>query len=237
MKRITSYIPNTITCGNLLSGCMAVIFTFQDRFDVAALFILLAAICDFLDGLAARVLKAYSPMGKELDSLADLVSFGIAPGMMVWSLLDGFTLFPYWFKELSYIALLIPVAGALRLAKFNTDTRQTTSFRGLPIPANALFWIGICLFDNTATWHPLLIPALVVVFSYLMVSELPMFSLKVSSLSWRANKLRYILIAGSLALIAWYGTAGFAGAIVLYILLSIIDDITNLCSKSSNTRV
>ena len=222
MKRLSSYIPNIITCCNLTAGSLAVIMALRGTFEQAAIFILIAAVCDFLDGLSARLLHAYSDMGKELDSLSDLISFGLAPGLMVYALLNDYLLLPYGNLEyLAYIALLIPVAGGIRLAKFNVDDRQTTSFIGLPIPANALFWKGEC-FADTRDWHPVIILALIVLFSYLMVSNLPMFSLKASNLSWSNNKLRYILIITSLGLIIWLGLTGLAGAIIAYILLSLI---------------
>ena len=222
MKRLSSYIPNIITCCNLTAGSLAVIMALRGTFEQAAIFILIAAVCDFLDGLSARLLHAYSDMGKELDSLSDLISFGLAPGLMVYALLNDYLLLPYGNLEyLAYIALLIPVEGGIRLAKFNVDDRQTTSFIGLPIPANALFWIGVC-FADTRDWHPVIILALIVLFSYLMVSNLPMFSLKASNLSWSNNKLRYILIITSLGLIIWLGLTGLAGAIIAYILLSLI---------------
>lgn len=222
MKRLSSYIPNIITCCNLTAGSLAVIMALRGTFEQAAIFILIAAVCDFLDGLSARLLHAYSDMGKELDSLSDLISFGLAPGLMVYALLNDYLLLPYGNLEyLAYIALLIPVAGGIRLAKFNVDDRQTSSFIGLPIPANALFWIGVC-FADTRDWHPVIILALIVLFSYLMVSNLPMFSLKASNLSWSNNKLRYILVITSLGLIIWLGLTGLAGAIIAYILLSLI---------------
>ena len=222
MKRLSSYIPNIITCCNLTAGSLAVIMALRGTFEQAAIFILIAAVCDFLDGLSARLLHAYSDMGKELDSLSDLISFGLAPGLMVYALLNDYLLLPYGNLEyLAYIALLIPVAGGIRLAKFNIDDRQTSSFIGLPIPANALFWIGVC-FADTRDWHPVIILALIVLFSYLMVSNLPMFSLKASNLSWSNNKLRYILVVTSLGLVIWLGLTGLAGAIIAYILLSLI---------------
>ena len=222
MKRLSSYIPNIITCCNLTAGSLAVIMALRGTFEQAAIFILIAAVCDFLDGLSARLLHANSDMGKELDSLSDLISFGLAPGLMVYALLNDYLLLPYGNLEyLAYIALLIPVAGGIRLAKFNVDDRQTTSFIGLPIPANALFWIGVC-FADTRDWHPVIILALIVLFSYLMVSNLPMFSLKASNLSWSNNKLRYILVITSLGLVFWLGLTGLAGAIIAYILLSLI---------------
>lgn len=222
MKRLSSYIPNIITCCNLTAGSLAVIMALRGTFEQAAILILIAAACDFLDGLSARLLHAYSDMGKELDSLSDLISFGLAPGLMVYTLLNDYLLLPYGNLEyLAYVALLIPIAGGIRLAKFNVDDRQTASFIGLPIPANALFWIGVC-FADTRDWHPAIILALIVLFSYLMVSNLPMFSLKASNLSWSNNKLRYILVITSLGLVIWLGLTGLAGAIIAYILLSLI---------------
>ena len=222
MKRLSSYTVYLITCCNLTAGSLAVIMALRGTFEQAAIFILIAAVCDFLDGLSARLLHAYSDMGKELDSLSDLISFGLAPGLMVYTLLNDYLLLPYGNLEyLAYVALLIPIAGGIRLAKFNVDDRQTTSFIGLPIPANALFWIGVC-FADTRDWHPAIILALIVLFSYLMVSNLPMFSLKASNLSWSNNKLRYILVITSLGLVIWLGLTGLAGAIIAYILLSLI---------------
>ena len=134
-----SHIPNFITSLNLFSGAMAVYFAFQANYELVLILVLLAAVFDFLDGFAARLLKAYSPMGKELDSLADVISFGMAPGAVAFSLLRASEL-PEW---AAFAGFIIPVFSALRLAKFNIDERQTTSFIGMPTPANAIFWIGL----------------------------------------------------------------------------------------------
>src|ERR1035437_3641113 len=133
------HIPNFITCLNLFSGCVGVYLAFQGNFQGAFIAIIVSAVFDFFDGFAARLLKAYSPMGKELDSLADMVSFGLAPGAIVFSLLSE-TGINEW---LPYLAFIIPVFSGLRLAKFNIDASQTTSFIGLPVPANAIFWAGL----------------------------------------------------------------------------------------------
>jgi len=133
------HIPNFITCLNLFSGCVASYLAFKGNYQGAFVAILFAAVFDFLDGFAARLLKAYSPMGKELDSLADMISFGLAPGAIVFSLLTD-TGINEW---LPFAGFLIPVFSGLRLAKFNIDDRQTSSFLGLPVPANAIFWAGI----------------------------------------------------------------------------------------------
>mgnify|MGYP002515709708 CR=1 FL=1 len=224
LRKIKSGIPNTITSLNLLSGCIASVFAFADEayfgslqgYQIAFIFIGLATIFDFCDGLSARLLHAYSAIGKELDSLSDLVSFGVAPAMLVFNLLEGQNA-GYW----SFCAFLLAVFGALRLAKFNIDDRQTTSFIGLPIPANAIFWIGIVAWNHSYFYigTPAMI-LLIVAFSWLMVSRLNMFSLKVKTLAFSSNVRRYVLILGTISFVAVQGVAGFAWAIIFYILLS-----------------
>lgn len=227
MNAIVKNIPNSITCLNLLSGCFACIFAFQGQYDWVALCIGLSALFDFLDGMAARLLHAYSPLGKELDSLADLISFGLAPGLMVMHLMaynstfHGMAEYQSWW---ALSALLIPVFSALRLAKFNIDTRQTTSFIGLPVPANALFWIGICqaVLRMESPVCGYAIVALVIIFSLLLVSEIPMFSLKFKNLKWKENYLRYLIIAVAAIRLISLGLAGLAATIGLYIVLSLL---------------
>ncbi|MDE5989080.1 MAG: CDP-diacylglycerol--serine O-phosphatidyltransferase [Duncaniella sp.] len=227
MKSIRTYIPNTITCLNLLSGCAAVFLAFNldmptpwlSAIQWAFVCIGAAAAFDFWDGMSARLLHAYSPIGKELDSLSDLVSFGLAPAFLVMNtMLRAGS--PMW---VSALALLIAVMGALRLAKFNVDTRQTTSFIGLPIPANAIFWVG------TLAWimvhgYPgdVVMVALIVAISLLMVSELKMFSLKFANLSLRENVRRYVIMAATALFVITDGVSGFAWTIVLYILISLL---------------
>lgn len=227
MNAIVKNIPNSITCLNLLSGCFACIFAFQGQYDWVALCIGLSALFDFLDGMAARLLHAYSPLGKELDSLADLISFGLAPGLMMMHLMaynstfHGMAEYQSWW---ALSALLIPVFSALRLAKFNIDTRQTTSFIGLPVPANALFWIGICqaVLRMESPVCGYAIVALVIIFSLLLVSEIPMFSLKFKNLKWKENYLRYLIIAVAAICLISLGLAGLAATIGLYIVLSLL---------------
>lgn len=223
MKRLSSYIPNIITCCNLTAGSLAVIMALRGTFEQAAIFILIAAVCDFLDGLSARLLHAYSDMGKELDSLSDLISFGLAPGLMVYALLNDYLLLPYGNLEyLAYIALLIPVAGGIRLAKFNIDDRQTSSFIGLPIPANAplldrrLFrrHTGLASGNHFGTYRPILLshgiePSHVLLEGIELVMEQTINCVIFSSSS-------------SLGLVIWLGLTGLAGAIIAYILLSLI---------------
>lgn len=212
---------------NLFSGCMAVVSAFHfnetigamQGYEWAFLFIGLATVFDFCDGLSARLLHAYSALGKELDSLSDLVSFGVAPAALVFNLIQSQT--GSW---VAFLAFLIAVFGALRLAKFNIDDRQTTSFIGLPIPANAIFWIGAVAWNVDFRYiGDAWMTALVVLFPLLMVSSLPMFSLKVKTLSLRSNVRRYALLLGTAMLVAALQLAGLLWAIVFYILLSVTE--------------
>lgn len=223
---ITRHIPNALTCMNLFSGCIACVMAFHANFEMAMLFIVIGAVFDFFDGLAARLLHAYSNIGKDLDSLADDVSFGVAPALIVFSLFKEIN-YPNYLSFLAnwlpYAAFLIAVFSALRLAKFNNDTRQTTSFIGLPVPANALFWASLIAgCKPIASYHPLLTLALVCLFSWLLVSEIPMFSLKFKNLSWKDNKIAFIFVIISAILLITLKIAGFAAVIVWYILLSIL---------------
>ena len=226
---ITRHIPNTVTCCNLLSGCVAIVMAHQGCYQAALGFIVLGAIFDFFDGLLARALKAYSPLGKELDSLADDVTFGVAPAMMVFSLMHEVAL-PAWLASvaglLPYAAFLIAAFSALRLAKFNIDTRQTTSFIGLPTPANALFWgsliVGAHDFLVADTLAFLYLIILVLLTSWLLVAEIPMFSLKFKNLSWRDNKVQFIFLVGCIPLVLFLQLAGLAAVIIWYALLSLL---------------
>ena len=233
---IKNHVPNAITCLNLFSGCIAVVMAFRGLFFYALLFVILAAVFDFFDGFAARLLHASSPIGKELDSLADMVSFGVAPSVVVFtqlSWLDGAG------KFLPFGAFLIAVFSALRLAKFNVDDRQTTSFIGLATPANALFFMGLFAIVDPLTpvasylephrglihpilFQPAVVMLLVVFFSCLLVSEIPMFSLKFKNLHYKDNALRYIFLAGCIILIIWMKTFGLALCILWYILLCLL---------------
>jgi CDP-diacylglycerol--serine O-phosphatidyltransferase len=212
------HIPNFITSLNLFSGCVAAYLAFKGNYPGAFIAILFASAFDFLDGFAARLLKAYSPMGKELDSLADMVSFGLAPGAIVFSLLSetGINVL------LPFLGFLIPVFSGLRLAKFNIDDRQTTSFIGLPVPANAIFWAGLVYsfspFLLDTVW---LLIILIGVFSYLLISEIPMFSLKFRNVSWTDNQTQYIFLIGCVAILGYFQTSAFSIIIGWYIASSI----------------
>ena len=228
---IRKHIPNSITCMSLISGCVATIMTFEGNLFGALMWIIIAAVFDFCDGFAARLLKAYSPMGNELDSLSDMVSFGVAPGMILYRLLtECAPALP--FGELNsylpFLAFVIPTFSGLRLAKFNIDERQTTSFIGLPVPAHALFWgsaayaVQPALASHAALLTAILLP-LAFLSSWLLVSEVPMFSLKVKSWGWKGIELRYLLVACAILFIALWGCLGIAGTIVVYIILSLLN--------------
>lgn len=218
MRKIVKMIPNTITCMNVVCGCMAVMFAFSGFLVGSFMMILLAAVFDFFDGFAARLLKAYSPMGKELDSLADMISFGLAPAAIAYSM------------GAEYMAFMIAVFSALRLAKFNIDERQTSEFIGLPTPANAIFFgaLGYIYFNRDPYFiyeiieiTPVLI-GLVIVFSLLLVSEIRMFSLKFKSFKLKDNILKFSFLAISLGLIIFFKMASFPSIILLYIIISLI---------------
>lgn len=231
-KTIKAQIPNTITCLNLLSGCVAIILAFSSTetfgalkgYQLAFIFIGAAAIFDFCDGAMARLLKAYSNVGKELDSLADLVSFGVAPAMLVFNTMNYFN-GECW---VSYFALLIAALGGVRLARFNVDTRQTTTFIGLPIPANAIFWIGFVAWNHAhgyaGNWAT---PIIIVVMSLMMVSGMKMFSLKFKNFHWRDNFRRYVILVAAVLFVLFNGVEGLAWTIVLYILISAVTNRVN----------
>lgn len=224
---ITRHIPNTLTCLNLFSGCIACVMAFNADYSSALAFIIFSAVFDFFDGMAARLLDAHSTIGKDLDSLADDVSFGVAPSVIVFSLFKEMH-YPGVMENVAaffpYLAFLISVFSALRLAKFNNDTRQTTSFVGLPVPANALFWGSLVAGGHDLLtsdgFHPAYLLLLVCLFSWLLVSELPMFSLKFKNLSWRDNKISFTFLLVCIPML-FLGVCSFAVIIVWYILLSL----------------
>ena len=231
------HVPNIITCLNLFAGCLSCIMTLEyHNYFGAFLFIILAAVFDFLDGFSARLLKAFSPIGVQLDSLADIVSFGLAPGFMVFSFLNTASTGTFFETSfLPYSAFLIPIFSALRLAKFNIDTRQRDSFLGLPVPANALFWASLIpamspllLVNGYETIICGTILVLILTFCLLMLSEIPMFSLKFKSYSWEQNQWAYLLIGIAVALTILLGFLGISLTIVCYILLSLIK--TRFCT-------
>lgn len=222
-------IPNVITLFNLFSGCIAVTMAFYGNFLAVVIWVIVAAVFDFFDGFAARKLGVSSKMGVELDSLADLISFGVAPASAVFILLRDYSAYPLFISSLQpvipYVAFLIPAFSAYRLAKFNLDDRQTSFFLGFPTPANALFWISYCygIFPLAQVNEKLLFSTLgfIIVLSLLMISEIPMFSFKIKSLKLKGNEKQLLLVVLMIALVSLWRIAGIAWGILAYIAISI----------------
>jgi CDP-diacylglycerol---serine O-phosphatidyltransferase len=241
MKLFT--IPNLFTLGNLLCGCLAIISAFEGDLMWSAYLVGIAAVLDFFDGFVARLLNSSSPIGKELDSLADCVTFGVVPAIMTMEMVqqavvyakDGFAFLEanHW---VTYFPLIIALFSALRLAKFNIDTRQSDSFIGVPTPANAMLIAAIPLmagWDGSAGFaieevkpgfllNPYFLMTLSLVMSLLLISELPLFALKFKKFGWQGNEVRYGFLLGCVAMIVFMGYAGIALSIVAYILLSVV---------------
>jgi CDP-diacylglycerol--serine O-phosphatidyltransferase len=223
------HIPNTITCCNLICGCIATGFALKGDFSMAMTFIVMGAVFDFFDGFMARLLHVSSAIGKELDSLADCITFGFAPAAIVSALLrlaplpvanETFAMvFPY-------VAFVIAAFSAIRLAKFNLDERQSTTFYGLPTPANALFWSALALgtheWVSQTSWSVYLLLLGIACSSWILVADIPMFALKFKDYSFAHNKLRYGFIIASAALLLFAGWTGFSVVILLYILTSLV---------------
>jgi CDP-diacylglycerol--serine O-phosphatidyltransferase len=234
---LKKHIPNFITTLNLFSGCTGIIVALQYRIDYAAYFIAIAAAFDFMDGMFARLLHVKSEIGKELDSLADVVSFGVLPGIIVYQLMANSPNTPAagsFLSVFSLIALIIPILSAVRLAKFNLDTRQTTSFIGLPVPANALFLGSLPLikmqagFNDSLSWLTLItdnyyvLAVIAIGMSLLLVSEIPLISLKFRNLKFAENKPQIILVAFSAIAFGLVTFTAIPLIILAYILLSLI---------------
>ncbi len=235
------HIPNAITAANLFFGCLAIVAIFDGDYTRAATFVGIAALLDFFDGFAARLLKVSGELGKQLDSLADVVSFGVAPGLLIYSLHHDYLVFGSSFPQfvpllvvISYSPFLVPVFSAIRLAKFNLDTRQTNSFIGLPTPANAIFIMSIAfVLQYGPNWASdlftsgLFLTLLPFVSAYLLVAELPLFALKFKTFAFTDNKVRYSFLATSLLLIMAFKFLGISLCILLYVVLSLVIYLTN----------
>ena len=258
-------IPNLITILNLFSGCISITLAFSGYkfLPLAGLLIFIAAVFDFLDGLCARLLKSYSDLGKQLDSLSDLISFGLAPAVIVFQLLNasigkedifnpnssldafmhGTSTLNYYITYsipellITFSAFIITVFSALRLAKFNIDSRQTSSFIGLPTPANAILIaslpiilsFGDCTSINNLLLNTYVLLSLIIIQSYLLISPIPIYSLKMKSLKWKDNKTRYIFLFVSVILLATIRFYALPLIIFIYIISSIINNI--FCSN------
>jgi len=219
---IKKHIPNAITCANLFSGCIGIVYAFNGALETAAYFVLLSGIFDFFDGFAARLLNVKSNIGKDLDSLADMVSFGFLPGVVMYQLLSHSD---YASPYLPYLAFIVTVFSALRLAKFNNDTRQTEDFIGLNTPMNTLFIVSLPFIQKDypeVINSTLLLIGLTALLSWLLVSEIRIFSLKFSSTSWAQNKIKYIFLIISALLLPFLKFTAVPVILVLYIGLSIL---------------
>jgi CDP-diacylglycerol--serine O-phosphatidyltransferase len=253
---IKKHIPNAITSGNLLCGCLAIVKVFEGNLVWAAYLVGIALVLDFFDGFTARLLKVSSPIGKDLDSLADMVTFGVVPGFVMFKIIEiariinmsvgvdipGITSVAnentvYW---PSYFAFIIIIFSAIRLAKFNNDTRQSDSFIGLPTPANAMFICSLPLIfsiDQTflsneyvssiagLVLRPYVLCSIALVMSLLLIAEIPLIALKFKNFGWKDNKVRFVFIGLSVILLAAFQFVGIPIVIILYILLSIVDNI------------
>ncbi len=231
---IVRNIPNSITCCNLISGCIATYNAFLGDIRMALLWIIVGAVFDFFDGMSARLLKVSSPIGKELDSLADDITFGFAPSAIIFYELsimeypsELLMLKPY----LPYFAFIMAAYSALRLAKFNLDERQSLGFIGLPTPANALFWgalfVGAQNFmESTAYMLPIVL-LMICVSCWLLIAEVPMFALKFKQWGWKGNEVKYIFLISCLPLLIIFGITAFSVIIAWYVVLSVVVNLRN----------
>jgi CDP-diacylglycerol--serine O-phosphatidyltransferase len=272
------HIPNAITCGNLFCGCLAIVFAFQGNLVWTAYLVGIAAVLDFFDGFAARLLGVSGEMGKQLDSLADMVTFGVVPGVVIYQLFTMWILkqhvsnfdlmeaiqgkspaLPSWYYLLPSIGFLVTIFSCVRLAKFNLDERQKDSFIGLPTPANTLLICSLPLILDVSAIHlptalsgnplsvlvssmagavndspysnviinPWFLGGLSILLSYLLVAEIPLFALKFKNFGWTDNKLRYSFLLLALALLIIFQYIGIPISILLYVVLSMINNLLN----------
>jgi CDP-diacylglycerol--serine O-phosphatidyltransferase len=226
MRKIINSIPNALTSGNLFCGCIAIVSALSGDIRLATYFIFVAAVCDFLDGFAARLLNAQSSIGLQLDSLADMVSFGVAPSVIIFEILTVSQIHaPIELPAFTpFLAFFIAVFSALRLAKFNIDERQTSEFIGLPTPACTLFFCGLAYFDMYTVTGFYLLLASIPVFCFLLICELPMFSLKVKKSPDFVRKYSFqlLLILCAVVFISVWQLKGISITIAFYVLLSYI---------------
>ena len=221
---LVKHIPNTITCCNLISGCISILLLCQGHVIGASAMIFVAAVFDFFDGFAARLLNAKSPIGGELDSLSDVVSFGVAPSFIIAMLL-GKTGISWMIADVNVfpmLAFILAAFAAVRLAKFNIDTRQTSSFIGLPVPAVGLFVASLPLANLSFVENPYFLLAIVALFSWLMISEVPFFSFKIKNLRFKDNILRYFVVIFAIIAVIILQLVALPFIFLFYILLSVI---------------
>lgn len=225
------WIPNTLTLLNLFLGCCALVALLNQSYLLAIGFVTGGLVADFLDGAVARMLGVHSPLGKELDSFADMVTFGVVPGLILYILIaEGFSGggFSGQLQWSALPAFVLSAFSGLRLAKFNLDTRQSQTFLGLPTPSSAIFVLGLLLI-----WHynsfqlgawvgqPVVLYLVTLILSYLLVSEIPMFSFKLKALGWRGNEVRFSFLGISLILLLLLQEAAVSAIILIYLLINI----------------
>lgn len=228
------HIPNILTCLNLFSGCIAVVAIFHGRMDYAALLICASLAFDFLDGFVARITNSYSEFGKQMDSLADVITFGLVPGLILYHLMlksNFFILFEnrLLFSFFKYYMFIVPVFSALRLAKFNLDKRQSDYFVGLPTPANTIMILSLPLIVSNDHFgltpyilNPLMLAGIASISAFLLVAEIPLIPLKFKRGKSPEFLPKMILIGGSLLLLAVLRYAAGPAIIIFYIILSLI---------------
>jgi CDP-diacylglycerol--serine O-phosphatidyltransferase len=213
------HIPNILTLANLFTGCVGIVYVFNNNLVYAAYAIWIAAVFDFFDGFSARLLKVSSPIGKELDSLADMVTFGALPSFMLFKMMDGAS-----YEIVTYVAFALALFSALRLAKFNVDTRQSTTFIGMPTPAAAFFVSGLpfwqAQYPELVTWQGIIV--VTVILSLLLVSPIKMLALKFSEYSVNKNWYRYLVISLSVIAFVLLGSKSLPVIIALYLIISLI---------------
>jgi CDP-diacylglycerol--serine O-phosphatidyltransferase len=238
---LKKHIPNAITCCNLISGCLAIVFALYFNYEAALWAIIAGAVFDFFDGMTARLLHVSSPIGKELDSLADVVTFGVAPSAMLFRIMFDpsadiivdlpaggllYDVIRYGLICTPFLAFLMAAFSALRLAKFNLDERQAMGFIGLPTPANALFWGSLIVawgkdLQTMSTAVPLFL-VFMLLSCYLLVSEIPMFALKFKHWGWKGNEVKWLFLLSCVPLIILFGLGSLAIIIAWYITLSVL---------------
>ena len=217
------FIPNFITLLNAFSGCLAIVFLFKEDYNLLFAAFAACLLADFGDGLAARVLDVRSNVGKELDSMADMVPFGVLPGLILYMLINNnIGGWPSWS---AYAGFIFTCAAALRLARFNIDTRQSENFLGLAVPAATLFVVGLLWINNNHNdlwlFQPAILVLLTIILSALMLTELPMFSLKFKGFGWKENGIRYIFLIFAILMIVLLKSFALSGIIILYIATSL----------------
>ena len=239
---IKKHIPNFITSLNLFCGCAATICFLHHSYATGIVLVLMALVFDFLDGFIANLLKVKSEIGKQMDSLADMVTFGVVPGIILYIALEKISTpcfqsdhLNFMLSHLKYLGFVVTIFSAVRLAKFNIDTRQTTSFIGLPTPANTILILTcplIWIFSNETSaaaliiQEPVFLMSMIILLSYLLIAELPLLSLKFKDYTWKNNQGKYILLISSVALLLIFSFLATVFIIFLYLIISIINNLS-----------